>query len=740
MDILSAEAFIPGDPPQTVQPLGRYLPDIPEDIATTYLAESGFNKENLVLDPFGTSIHMLLEIARAGYRVLTAVNNPITRFVLEVEADPPTHAELVASLAELASSRKGDENLETQLSSLYLTTCPHCQASIPAEEFIWEKSAAYPTKRILTCNQCGNSGEFAVLSDDQEKINNLNRTTAMHRARALERVAAPGDPDRIYAEEVLTYHLPRPLYSLMTIINRLDGLQITDRQRRDLSAMLLGVLDEANTLWPLPYDRPRPRQLIIPKQFREINVWMALEKSISLWVNESPGVKITTWPELPGHNGGISIFEGSQRDLSDQIKDLPIDAVVTVIPRLNQAYWSLSALWAGFLWGHEAVKPFKHVLRRQRYDWSWHASALQSVIKSVGNNLNINAPFLTLIPEPEPSFLTAVFKAAIGSGFSLSSIAMRSQHDPIQVQWKRQAFNPMIPEPIEKTQIRDLLQEYLENRGEPTTYLHVHAANLANLVDKHFFNWQAELITDIQVPAQEVLKDPIFTRYGGTTSSLETGLWGLDSQPNDTEPLPDRVERFIVEYLTSDPGKSKKDIETTVNHEFPGLYTPQLAIINNILESYGIQVDDGWKLRKEDHFDYRQSDMETVRTNLQEIGGILGYQVGIQNTELQPIKWMDQNTLSYTYYVITSAVIGKILKQVTATEGILCLVIPGGRAGLVSYKLDRDPVLNELSLSWQFLKFRQVRATAGLSNITREDWRSQFGADPVTNSEQMRLF
>ncbi|MFN2215782.1 MAG: hypothetical protein ACK2TS_02475, partial [Anaerolineales bacterium] len=135
-----------------------------------------------------------------------------------------------------------------------------------------------------------------------------------------------------------------------------------------------------------------------------------------------------------------------------------------------------------------------------------------------------------------------------------------------------------------------------------------------------------------------------------------------------------------------------------------------------------------------------QSDMETIRTNLQEIGGVLGYQVGIQDTELQPIKWMDQNTLSYTYYVITSAVIGKILKQVAATEGILCLVIPGGRAGLVSYKLDRDPVLNELSLSWQFLKFRQVRATAGLSNITREDWRSQFGADPVTNSEQMRLF
>ena len=42
-----------------------------------------------VLDPFGFSPRLALEAARAGYRVLVTVNNPITRFLLEMSARPP---------------------------------------------------------------------------------------------------------------------------------------------------------------------------------------------------------------------------------------------------------------------------------------------------------------------------------------------------------------------------------------------------------------------------------------------------------------------------------------------------------------------------------------------------------------------------------------------------------------------------------------------------------------------------
>jgi len=739
MDILSALPFIPGEPSPSLQPLGRYLPDIPSGIVKTYLDDSGMESDGLLLDPFGSSIQMLLEIARAGYCVLSTINNPITRFVLEVAAAPPSRADLLSALSELSSSRKGDERLESHLLSLYLTTCPQCHASIPAEAFIWEKDAAVPSRRIIHCGQCGTSGEYATLPEDHERINRLNKTAAMHRSRALERVVAPGDPDRMHVEDALTYHLPRSIYSLVTIINRLEALQITKRQRRDLSAMVLGVCDEANTLWPLPYDRPRPRKLIIPRKFREINIWLALEKSLDLWDDGNSDVQVTTWPDIPKEGGGICIFEGSHRELSNQIKDLPIQAVVTALPRPNQAFWTLSAIWAGFLWGHEAVLPFKHVLRRQRYDWSWRANALFSIFKSLSSHLSLNVPFLALLAEPEPSFLTAALKAASASGFSLKAMALRSVHDPIQIHFQRQAFNPLEPEPVNIPMLRDMITSFMEKRGEPITYLRVHTTSLAILSDKRWLDWKAELVTDIHTPIQKILKESTFTRFGSSSRNLETGLWGLCAHGEDSEPLPDQVEMFLVKFLSGNPGVSRNEIEVEVNKEFPGLYTPQLAIIQNILSSYAIQQGNSWKLRGEDQPSSRRSDMESIRKMLQELGRELDFKVSCSETELQPILWMDKNSLIYTFYVIASAVIGKLLMQIPNSKGTACLVIPGGRAGLVSYKLERDPILKELSLAWQLLKYRQVRSMAGQSSLTREEWRLQLGADPVTDPEQMRL-
>ncbi|MBU2610665.1 MAG: hypothetical protein KJ606_06910, partial [Chloroflexi bacterium] len=88
MDILSALPFIPGNEPARPEPLGRYLPPVPEGIAAAFLAEqaalppmaagpgSETKRGSWVLDPFGASPRLAVEMARAGYRVLVAVNNP----------------------------------------------------------------------------------------------------------------------------------------------------------------------------------------------------------------------------------------------------------------------------------------------------------------------------------------------------------------------------------------------------------------------------------------------------------------------------------------------------------------------------------------------------------------------------------------------------------------------------------------------------------------------------------------
>ena len=168
------------------------------------------------------------------------------------------------------------------------------------------------------------------------------------------------------------------------MVNKLDAF--TGAKRKLAEALLLAAFDQSNALWAYPSARQRPRSLSIPPRFREINIWMALEGAVEAWhtrsdSQEASTLPLVTWPESPPSSGGICVFEGRLRDLVDQIAKsdgatLDISAVLTAFPRPNQAYWTLSALWSGWLWGHTGAAPFKSVLRRRRYDWGWHTTAL----------------------------------------------------------------------------------------------------------------------------------------------------------------------------------------------------------------------------------------------------------------------------------------------------------------------------------------------------------------------------
>ena len=306
----------------------------------------------------------------------------------------------------------------------------------------------------------------------------LAATDGLHRSRALERVTTPGDPDRPHVEEALKCYLPRAVYALITIINKLDGFSPTSEHRNALFALVLTACDEANVLWPHPAERPRPKQLTIPTRFLEKNIWLALERGVESWSGGGQPVEAVSWPKDPGEAGGLCLFNGPMRDLAPRLKDVPLKTVVTVLPRPNQAFWTLSALWAGWLWGREAAAPFKSALHRLRYDWNWHAEALYAALKNLSDRLTLNAPLFAIIPEPEPAFLSAALLAAAESGFDLAGQAVRTRHDPVQVLWQRRAFSLAEKEPVEidAEAVRQAMVSALKERGEPVPILHLHAA------------------------------------------------------------------------------------------------------------------------------------------------------------------------------------------------------------------------------------------------------------------------
>jgi len=748
---MDLQPYIPGLSPADPGPLSRFTPPLEEGVVAAWLpphAPAG----SWLLDPFGFAPRLVLEAARSGYRVLVTVNNPITRFLLEMSANPPSESDFKAALADLAVVKKGEERLAAHLQSLYLTTCEKCEKEIYAESFLWRKGEAAPYVRVYKCPHCNDSGERTATQADIDRAKKIAATDSLHRSRAFERVVALKDEDRVYAEEAIEHYLPRPLYFLTTVTNRLDSLNLTPERKRALSAMILLACDAGNTLWSYPSERLRPKQLNIPNQYREHNLWMMLERGLSLWTETGSGVVVEAWPRKIPETGGICIYEGRLKDLAHEVKkEIPIAAVVASVPRPNQAFWTLSALWAGWLWGREAVEPYKVALRRRRYDWAWNATALNATFSHLFELLPLGTPFFGLLPEPEPPFLTSVLTAAGAAGFDLGSLAMRTEHDPIQLLWmrgehlKREANEPNMDA------VRDAMQSHLIERGEPASYLHVHAAGLIELTKSHALKQKDqefdEAVRGTQLLTQKALSgDDRFVHYS-TGESVDTGMWGLSQQQGRGDPAPtygdslsDRIEVAIVTFLQQNPNSIYLEIEDDLYPRFPGLLTPSKGMIYAVLTSYAEKDKSTWKLRPEDVANARRNELNTITAMIEAVGKRLKYTT---RKDKKNYLWEDGggSNIVKAFYVLASALIGRAITETSYPSEHAIIVIPGGRAGLVAYKAQRDPSLAARVKKYQLVKYRLLRTLFEVPVLTRETFDEQIKSDPLEKSKsQMIMF
>jgi hypothetical protein len=705
-----------------------------------------------LLDPFGFSPRLVLEAARMGYRVLVTVNNPVTRFLLEMSANPPPESDFKAALADLAVLKKGDERLGVHLQSLYLTTCEKCERQIQADMFLWRKGEDAPYARVYTCPHCGDAGEHLVMPEDVERAKRIASTDALHRSRSFERVVSLKDDDRFYVEEAIEHYLPRPLYFLTTIINRLDRLDLTPERKRALDALILVACDAGNTLWGHPSERPRPKQLNIPNQFREFNLWNQLERGLGIWTETASGVVMEAWPKKIPDSGGISIFDGRLKDLAHEVdKEIPIAAVIGSVPRPNQAFWTLSALWAGWLWGKEAVEPFKVALRRRRYDWAWNATALNAAFAHLFELLSLDTPFFGLVPESEPQFLTSVLTAAATAGFDLHSLALRTEHDAIQLLWRRGEHLKRETNDANVEDVRSAMYEHLVERGEPASYLHVHAAGLVSLVETHALKKRNqefdEALRATQSLMQKALQEDERFVHHSSGDGVDTGLWGLggndfaqqpDGDGRYRESLSDRVEVAIVTFLQKNPNSIYLEIEDDLYPRFPGLLTPSKAMIYAVLQSYAERTGAAWSLRPEDVATARRSELNNITSMLEMIGTRLGY---VTSKEDRNALWQEDGQTAYAFHVLASALVGRAIHEMTYPPEKTILILPGGRAALAAYKAQRDPALAARMKKIRVVKYRLLRTLVEVPVLTRETFEEQMARDPLEKSTaQLMMF
>lgn len=728
-----ADTFLIGIP-HPPSPLERYLPPVPRGVAASWLQQHAA-PGGWVLEPFGASPHWAVEAARAGYRVLVAANNPIARFLIEMHAQPLSAEALTAALAALGAARRGEERLEPAILELYLTECPNCSAQVPAEAFIWEREADAPHAKLLHCKQCGVHGEYPCDEHDAARAAAypLSGPTL---SRALERIASKDDPDREHAEEALQAYLPRAAYALITIINRLDSLDADTGERRLLSALLLSACDRATKLWAHPSGRLRPRQLSAPPQFREYNIWFEMERSIALWAQPNEALPVTEWPDAPPESGGICIYEGRMRDLAAEIHELPLAAVAAAIPRPAPAFWTLCALWAGWLWGREAIGPFVLVLRRRRYDWAWHTEALHAALSAVAERLSDKTPVFALLAEAESGLQAATAVAANLAGLRIQAMAYRHAAAEMQLTLRKGAAQAAEQAPDEA--IRRAARFVLNGRGQPSAFEYMQAAALTLLNKQQNMGSGQTDPSEVYTHTRKQIEAAVtmhgdFVQHGGNPDTPESGLWWPTNPQEARAPLADRVEIAVVRGLLRTQPESTLAHDQALCAIFPGLLTPHPALLEAVLNSYAQQDGELWQLAAEDQPRQRRADLVEMRAGLLILGQQLGYEVEEGNAQGEPLRWLQAGQAVFNFYVIASALLGEVLLGASTPAHNSLIVLPGRRAPLALFKLERDPRLAQAAEDgWRFLKFRAVRRLLATQTLTPDSIADAVRLDPLT--------
>jgi hypothetical protein len=221
---------------------------------------------------------------------------------------------------------------------------------------------------------------------------------------------------------------------------------------------------------------------------------------------------------------------------------------------------------------------------------------------------------------------------------------------------------------------------------------------------------------------------------------LEVGRWWLREEQNTQTPLADRVEKMLVNHLLANPGHSFEEIDNLLCQTFPGLTTPEEELLQVILKSYAVKSGtSGWTIKETDQPNARRDDLTEISKHLIQIGKDLNFKVKGDDSL---VTWRESKEESYHFHIIASAVLGDIVLDQKLDEKNGLIVVPGGRAELVMYKVNRDFRLGQaIEEGWRFLKFRQVRRMAENKSLIRDGLAAQFELDPLADDDsQMKMF
>ena len=768
------EHFVPGQVVQTIGPLARVLRPLPAGVAGAYIT-AYTSPGDLVLDLFCEGETVIREAAATEREVLAVNFNPVAILAVRGLAGLAGCQALDTALTRLGDAPKAGRPLREHLHALYSAPCPQCHRPVPADYFVWDRERDEPVEKRYHCPACGSEGLIPVQPADLEALERIDPRGFSY-WYVLDRVAPLGDPNRDQARRLLNLYTPRALYALTTLLIKIEALYPDSPQQEALKWVLLSCLERCSNLHAADGEERSeaawPRRLRPPARFVERNVWQVFMEASDL------ARQAMAAPALP-LNAQARIEACTVRRLSRELPPGNVALIITAPPAYDYTFWALSYLWSGWLLGPEAAAALKSLLPHRRPDWDWYRRALTAAWRALRPALRDDGRAVLIFTTEQLPLVEVSLLALIGAGYGLESFILHADDVRHGGDYRlvfspepeaRPAGSPPDPDAVEaaihRTAVR-AAQHIMRLRGEPLAWPHLHAAIYAALADEGLLGQAVALAAADRQPgefvaqavADALVTEPTIVRLGRVEAG-ETGedtlaggepvyRWLADTT-DVSPPLADRVEDAVYESLRDTLALDRETLLAQVYTSFPGPLTPAASLIDACLASYGMEITPGyWQLRPEDLPQRREKERGEVLVQLISLGQRLGYAVvsGEESAGRRwDVIWREEGRSAYAFIVRWTAALGEVLlqKQTDETVEVCCLVVPGGRAALINYKLRYNPLLRRAVAegTWQFIKYRHLRRIAAAPDLTRHDLKRIVGLDPIIehSGAQIPLF
>jgi hypothetical protein len=790
--------FWPDDPPpaDTLWPSERH--PWSDQMVVHYLRQLS-QPGDWVLDPFASQA-ALVRAASAERRRLV-LNNASQAALLGVlaSAAPPPAAVVDHAFSRIADAPRRGRTLAHHLAALYETICPECAQTIVAARFVWDRTVGEPVEKSYRCPHCAREGDAPADMGDVARVAALEVRGAAYWG-LLSRLVKPGDVLTAQARSLQDLYPPRALLVISELLTAAEQRLNDSEELRAARALILHVLVAglASVKMGASNEAARPQ---LPRRFVENNLWLAFEHAHRTLRSRPHGkAPLLVAAEMarlraPEGEGRVLPSMLPTPELAEQFGPGNTALILTEPPPFDPTSYALQFLWSGWLYGREAANRQRPALSVEQWSWDWYARALSTALRTLRALPRADGRLVLACGDNSPRRGLALLAAASAAGWRLAAQATQTPlHEAGgRTQWRFELAPAPSPSSGVAANLADRLQrsaqeatqQLIEARGEPASPALVQTAcavrwcELGLLVElayhpeaarqpMSFLLAQMRLALNRDLPPSGLLfvpSDPANPDSGG--------LWAAE-QPLSQPPLADRLEQFVVRQLEAG-AVATETLTAAAYAAFSGWQTPDAALLTACLASYG-QPDGGHlRLRAEDQPAQRHDDLADILRRLVSLGQRLGYEVWLASgpAQLVPnlvpavddrpaglvdgkpsrrdwtpanVVWHTQGDPAFAFAVVLEASLHPWL--LAPSDALAAcpryVALPGGRAGLLDFKLRRcPPWRTRLAWTgWEFVKFRHLRELAGQAGLSLANFRARIGLDPIVTlpGQQLALF